>query len=82
MNVILVNANPLNAVSAQDILFSVFLTISISISTVFVYFYWHLKRWRQKLYKKMEIYYIGYITIKEIGDYKNINSVIPFYLMI
>ena len=28
------------------------------------------------------IYYIGYVTIKKIGDYNNINCVNPLYLMI
>ena len=30
----------------------------------------------------MDIYYIGYVTIKKIGGYNNINSVNPLYLMI
>ena len=33
-------------------------------------------------YNKIDIYYIGYVTIKEIGDYNNINSVNPLYLMV
>ena len=33
-------------------------------------------------YKEIDIYYIGYITIKKIGNCKNINSVNPLYLMI
>ena len=32
--------------------------------------------------KDFDIYYIGYITIKEIGDHKNIYSVNPLYLII
>ena len=36
----------------------------------------------KKDYNKIDIYYIGYVTIKKIGDYKNINSVNPLYLMI
>ena len=33
-------------------------------------------------YKDIDIYYIGYITVKEIGDRENINSVNPLYLII
>ena len=33
-------------------------------------------------YNKIDIYYIGYVTIKKIGDYNNINSVNPLYLMV
>ena len=36
----------------------------------------------KKLYKTIGIYYIGYITIKSICDYKNINSVNTVYLII
>ena len=36
----------------------------------------------KKSYKDIVIYNIGYITIKKIGDYKNINSVNPLYLRI
>ena len=36
----------------------------------------------KKDYNKIDIYYIGYATIKKIGDYNNINSVNPLYLMI
>ena len=36
----------------------------------------------KKSYKNIDIYYIGYITIKNIGDYENINSVNPLYLII
>ena len=35
-----------------------------------------------KKYKDIDIYYIGYITIKKIGDYENIYSVNPLYLII
>ena len=34
------------------------------------------------MYKYIDIYYIGYFTIKKIGDYENIYSVIPLYLII
>ena len=36
----------------------------------------------KKPYKDFDIYYIGYITIKKIGDYENIHSVNPLYLII
>ena len=36
----------------------------------------------KKSYKNIDIYYIGYITIKKIDDYENIYSVNPLYLII
>ena len=36
----------------------------------------------KKHYKGIDIYYIGYITIKKIGDCENIYSVNPLYLII
>ena len=36
----------------------------------------------KKLYKNISVYHIGYITIKSISDYENINSVNLLYLMI
>ena len=36
----------------------------------------------KKSYKNIGIYYIGYIAIKSISDYENINSVHPLYLII
>ena len=36
----------------------------------------------KKDYNEIDIYYIGYVTIKKIGDYNNINSVNPLYLMV
>ena len=36
----------------------------------------------EKYYNEIEIYYIGYVTIKKVGDYNNIDSVSPLYLMI
>ena len=33
-------------------------------------------------YKNIDIYYIGYITIKTIGDYESIYCVNPLYLRI
>ena len=34
----------------------------------------------KKSYKDLDIYNIGYVTIKEIGSGHDINSVNPFYL--
>ena len=36
----------------------------------------------KKSFKNIGIYYIGYITIKSISDYENINSVYLLYLII
>ena len=36
----------------------------------------------KKLYKNIGIYNIGYITIKNIGDYENIYGVNPLYLLV
>ena len=36
----------------------------------------------KKQYKDIDIYYIGYITIKTFGDCENIQSVNHLYLMI
>ena len=36
----------------------------------------------KKNYKMIDIYYIGYVTFKEITNCNNINSVNPMYLMI
>ena len=36
----------------------------------------------KKHYKDFDVYYIGYITIKKIGDYESIHSVNPLYLII
>ena len=36
----------------------------------------------KKHYKSIDIYYIAYITIKKIGDCKNIHNVNPLYLII
>ena len=36
----------------------------------------------KKLYKNIDIYYIGYIAIKKIDDYESIYSVNPLYLHI
>ena len=36
----------------------------------------------KKDYNEIDIYYIGYVTIKKIADYDNINSVNPLHLII
>ena len=36
----------------------------------------------KKDYNKIDIYYIGYVTVKKIANCKNINSVNPLYLMV
>ena len=36
----------------------------------------------KKSYKDIDIYYIGYIAIKKIGDYENIYSLYCLYLII
>ena len=36
----------------------------------------------KKDYSEIDIFNIGYLTIKKIGDYNNINSEKPLYLMI
>ena len=36
----------------------------------------------KKVYNEIDFYYIGYVTIKKIADYSNINSVNPLYLII
>ena len=46
------------------------------------YFDARLLKIDKKDYNEIDIYYIGYVTIKKIGDYNNINSVNPLYLII
>ena len=36
----------------------------------------------KKDYNKIDIYYIGYVTVKKVANCNNINSVNPLYLMI
>ena len=36
----------------------------------------------KKDYNEIDIYCTGYVTIRRIGDYNNINSVNPLYLII
>ena len=45
-------------------------------------FHLNSQRMDKKLYKDIDIYYIGYITFKNIGDCENIHSVNPLYLII
>ena len=45
-------------------------------------FHSNLLRIDKKQYKDINIYYIGYITVKKIDDCENINSVNPLYLII
>ena len=45
-------------------------------------FHSNLLRIDKKRYKDIDIYYIGYITVKKIGDCENINSINPLYLTI
>ena len=46
------------------------------------YFHPNLLKIDKKLHEDIDIYYIGYITIKRFGDCENIHSVNPFYLII
>ena len=45
-------------------------------------FHSNLSRIDKKPYKDFDIYYLGYITIKKIGNYENIHSVNLLYLII
>ena len=45
-------------------------------------FHSNLLKIDKKSYKDIDIYYIGYITIKKFGDCENIHSVNPLYLII
>ena len=45
-------------------------------------FYSNLLNIEKKSYKNINIYCISYIIIKKIGDYENIHSVNPLYLII
>ena len=42
----------------------------------------NLLKINKKHYRGIRIYYIGYITIKKIGDCENIHSVNPLHLLI
>ena len=39
----------------------------------------NLSKTDKKSYKNIGIYYIGYITMESISDFKNINTVNPLY---
>ena len=45
------------------------------------YFHSNLLEINKKSYKSIDIYNIGYITVKTIDDYENIYSVNPLYLI-
>ena len=45
-------------------------------------FHSNLLKKDKKPYKDIDIYYIGYITIKMFGDCENIHNVNPLYLVI
>ena len=45
-------------------------------------FHSNLLKIDKKPYKDLDIYYIGYIMIKKIGDCENIHSITPLYLII
>ena len=45
-------------------------------------FHSNLLKIDKKSYKDIDIYYIGYITIKKFNDCENIHSVNPLYLII
>ena len=40
------------------------------------------QKWTESNTKNVDIYYIGFIIIKNISDYENIHSVNPLYLII
>ena len=42
----------------------------------------NLSKIDKKYYKEINIYYIGYITIKKINNCENIHSVNPLYLLV
>ena len=45
-------------------------------------FHSNLLKIDKKSHKDIDIYYIGYITIKKVDDCENIHSVNPLYLII
>ena len=45
-------------------------------------FWFKLVKTDKKQYKGINIYYIGHITIKKIGDCEDIHSVNPLYLQV
>ena len=45
-------------------------------------FHSNLLKIHKNLYKGIDVYYIGYITIKKFGDCENIHRINPLYLII
>ena len=43
---------------------------------------WNLLKIEEKHYNEINIYYVGYITIKKIDDCENIHSVNPLHLLV
>ena len=44
-------------------------------------FHWNLLKIDEKSHRDIDIYYIGYITIKKIDDYENVHCVNQLYLI-
>ena len=42
----------------------------------------NLQKADKKSHKNIDVYYIGYITIKDIGDRESIHSVNPLYFIV
>ena len=42
----------------------------------------NLQKTDKKSHKNIDVYYIGYITIKDIGDHESIHSVNPLYFIV
>ena len=61
-------ANVCNSCTIYIVSFVIVFLIITGISSAFIYFHWYLKRNN----KNIDIYYIEYITIKDIGDYESI----------
>ena len=57
-------------------------TKELNIKNQTYYFFNDMIDIKKKSHKDIDFYYIGYITIKRFGDYKNIHSVNPLYLII
>ena len=45
-------------------------------------FHWNLRTIDKKSHKEIDIFNIGYITIKKSGDCENVNNINSFYLII
>ena len=60
------------------------IVFSMTFLMFFTFFNPNLLQINKKPYKDIDIYYIGYITIKKINDYENVNVIYcvnPFYLI-